>query len=142
MSSNNGIPSDTSSPNSSDQQQPQQQVVVVTSTLVVPQEFTLIRCRICNSKILRRQHAKERVVVAKAALPTECHDALFKADERDAEFWLIGDMFDFENIGFLKTVNDVKLLTCADCEREPLGVHVVSEEPKRYLIRTSRLKYE
>lgn len=102
----------------------------------------MIHCRICNSKILRRQHATDRVVVTKSSLPVDAHDVMFNGDEAEAEFWLVHDMFDFENIGFLKTVNDVKLLTCADCEREPLGVHVVSAEPKRYLIRTSRLKYQ
>lgn len=117
-------------------------VLVVTSALSVPEQFNMIHCRICNSKILRRQHATDRIVVTKQSLPIDAHDVMFNGDELEAEFWVVHDMFDFENIGFLKTVNDVKLLTCADCEREPLGVHVVSAEPKRYLIRTSRLKYQ
>ena len=30
-------------------------------------------------------------------------------------------MFDFDNVGFSKTVDDCKFLTCADCEIGPIG---------------------
>ena len=30
-------------------------------------------------------------------------------------------MFDFDNVGFSKTVGDCKFLTCADCEIGPIG---------------------
>jgi hypothetical protein len=66
---------------------------------------------------------------------------MFKTDETDALFWEVGDMFKFENVGFLKTVENVKFLSCADCEKELLGVHVTDQTPKRYLIRQSKVKY-
>ena len=30
-------------------------------------------------------------------------------------------MFDFDNVGFSKTVDECKFLTCADCEIGPIG---------------------
>lgn len=108
----------------------------------VPASFSVIVCRVCGCKILRQQYATERVSVARSSLPSECHDAIFNEGEAEAEFWSVKDMFDFENIGFLKTVDKCKLLTCADCEKEPLGVHVVDVEPKRYLMRTTRLRHQ
>ena len=37
------------------------------------------------------------------------------------QFWVVSDMFDFDNVGFSKTVDDCKFLTCADCEIGPIG---------------------
>ena len=75
------------------------------------------------------------------SLPASTHDGLFREAENESDFWLVDDMFKFENIGFLKTVANAKFMTCADCEKEVLGVHVTDEEPKRYLIRCDRLTY-
>lgn len=41
-------------------------------------------------------------------------------------FWLLEDMMMFENIGFSHTVNGLKFLVCADCERGPVGYHELS----------------
>jgi hypothetical protein len=48
-------------------------------------------------------------------------------------------MFDFENMGFCMTVGNVKYLTCADCEGEVCGFHVVDEEPKRFYVAHDRI---
>jgi len=104
-----------------------------------PTDFVKIRCRICNSLILLKENVSS-VEIEKNSLPESAH-CLFKSDETNAEFWLVKDMFKFENIGFLKTVENVKFMSCADCEKEILGVHVTNETPKRYLIRKSKLKY-
>lgn len=37
------------------------------------------------------------------------------------EYWIIEDMFTFENIGFSNSVGDYKYLICADCEMGPIG---------------------
>lgn len=37
------------------------------------------------------------------------------------EFWMVKDIYFFENIGFTKTVNEKKYLICADCEQGPIG---------------------
>ncbi|KAF4521590.1 hypothetical protein B566_EDAN001310 [Ephemera danica] len=36
-------------------------------------------------------------------------------------FWLVPNMFTFENIGFTHTVGDIKYLACADCDVGPIG---------------------
>jgi len=116
-------------------------VRVIGSAAVVPDAFDMIHCRVCDCKILRARFATTRVTLLRAELPAAVHDAVFNSGEASADFWPVGDMYDFENVGFLKTLDGCKLLTCADCEKEPLGVHLVDVEPKRFLIRVSRLKY-
>lgn len=37
------------------------------------------------------------------------------------EYWIIDDMFTFENIGFSNPVGDYKYLICADCDMGPIG---------------------
>jgi len=56
-------------------------------------------------------------------------------------WWLVDDMFTFDNIGFSKSASGgLKYLTCADCEIGPLGVHD-PKEPKKFLIAASRVRY-
>lgn len=38
-------------------------------------------------------------------------------------FWVVNDMYVFENVGFSKTVGNTKYLTCADCEAGPIGYY-------------------
>lgn len=40
-----------------------------------------------------------------------------------SDWWVVDDMFTFENIGFTHSVGSVKYLSCAYCERGPLGYH-------------------
>ena len=54
-------------------------------------------------------------------------------DENMDEFWIIDDMFKFENIGFSKPVKQIKYLICADCEIGPLGWHNIHENNLFYL---------
>jgi len=64
------------------------------------------------------------------------------ADELETfkEFWVIDDMFTFENIGFSNTVGDFKYLICADCDMGPIGYHVIST--KKNYIALVRVKHE
>lgn len=39
--------------------------------------------------------------------------------------WMVEDMFQFENVGFSKTVGNFKYLICADCEVGPIGWHCI-----------------
>lgn len=50
-------------------------------------------------------------------------------------------MFHFENMGFAHTVGDLKYLTCADCEREVLGVQLLSAPGKPIYLACARVKY-
>ena len=62
----------------------------------------------------------EEQVIETHALPIKSlDDTTFKS-----EWFLVGDMFNFENIGFTKYHNgnnNIKYLTCADCEMEAIG---------------------
>jgi hypothetical protein len=49
-------------------------------------------------------------------------------------------MFDFDNLGFSKTVGDIKYLICADCEIGPIGWHSI--ESKKSYVAISRVKHE
>ena len=60
--------------------------------------------------------------------------------ETMADHWLVQDMFDFENVGFTKNVDNLKFLICADCERGPIGWHVLTESDKFY-VSCTRVKY-
>uniref|UniRef100_T1H5S0 Guanine nucleotide exchange factor MSS4-like protein n=1 Tax=Megaselia scalaris TaxID=36166 RepID=T1H5S0_MEGSC len=59
--------------------------------------------------------------------------------EEISEFWVVNDMFTFENIGFSNQVDNVKYLTCADCEKGPVGFNIASE--KNCYIALSRVKH-
>lgn len=49
-------------------------------------------------------------------------------------FWLLTDMFHFENVGFSKTIEEkVKYLICADCERGPIGWHDLTNRTEFFL---------
>jgi len=62
--------------------------------------------------------------------------------EKVVWFWHLTDMFNFENIGFSKTINsDMKYLTCADCEREILGFQVLSEG-NNFFLAANRVVYQ
>lgn len=55
------------------------------------------------------------------------------------DFWVVDDMFTFENIGFSNTVDQRKFLICADCDMGPVGYHNLST--KKCYIALKRVKY-
>eukprot|EP01113_Clastostelium_recurvatum_P035073 TRINITY_DN483_c0_g1_i3.p1 TRINITY_DN483_c0_g1~~TRINITY_DN483_c0_g1_i3.p1 ORF type:complete len:143 (+),score=19.45 TRINITY_DN483_c0_g1_i3:107-535(+) len=101
-----------------------------------------IKCRLCNCLILREHigvlqdreiflhHSRQPRVVEEPA-PA----ATAPAGETVRNFWVVDDMFRFENIGFTKPIDDpasphtttYKYLTCADCEKEVLGIQIGGE---------------
>jgi len=91
-----------------------------------------IICKVCSTDILLPAHGTH--VTQPISLPTgkdgETTDAL-------TNFWHVKDIFDFQNIGFLRTVQSsntqVKYLTCASCERGVLGVQQVDNQNKIFL---------
>ena len=57
------------------------------------------------------------------------------------DFWLVQDMFHFENVGFSKTVNGTEqYLICADCEIGPIGWHDMQNK-KEYFVSAHRVRY-
>ena len=62
-------------------------------------------------------------------------------------FWLVSDMFTFENVGFSHTVNNqTKYLVCANCERGPIGFSpinpVTNQLEKEFYVAIDRIKYK
>ena len=58
-----------------------------------------------------------------------------------SQFWLVKDMYHFENVGFSKTVgSSLKYLLCADCEVGPIGWHDLKNGQEFY-VAASRVKY-
>ena len=41
--------------------------------------------------------------------------------EEITKFWSVDDIFTFENMTFSKTVENMKYLSCCDCEIGPIG---------------------
>ncbi|EDQ87878.1 uncharacterized protein MONBRDRAFT_33135 [Monosiga brevicollis MX1] len=100
-----------------------------------------IRCCFCNSPVFSKS----------AATATHTPVQLPKMVQRGAEgetvtdtcehWWQVKDMYDFDNVGFSKTVDGVKYLACADCEIGPIGYHDPSAEPKTFNIAHARIRY-
>jgi len=57
------------------------------------------------------------------------------------DFWLVNDIFDFQNVGFLRTVQNAKYLTCGGCERGVLGVQLLDNNNKIFLCH-NRVSYK
>ena len=56
-------------------------------------------------------------------------------------FWLVKDMFTFENVGFSNTIGTTKFLTCADCEIGPIGWQDINNKNAIY-VALDRVKHE
>jgi hypothetical protein len=60
--------------------------------------------------------------------------------ERIDRWWIVEDMFTFENVGYTHAVDGVKYLTCADCEMGPIGF--VDAETKHNYVALSRVVHQ
>ncbi|KAJ2714951.1 hypothetical protein H4R19_001462 [Coemansia spiralis] len=57
-------------------------------------------------------------------------------------FWRLGDMMEFENVGFSRPVNGVKYLSCADCDLAPIGYHdTAGSGTSEFLVAADRVAY-
>lgn len=121
---------------------------------------TQIYCKFCDSLILKPQTAEyvqKSVNISfytnwstittylllqfNLPLPRQSKTATPKDIESEelVDFWTVGDMFTFENIGFSHTIDNVKFLVCADCEVGPVGFHDLST--KKCYIALTRVKH-
>ncbi|KAF1803969.1 Mss4-like protein [Mucor lusitanicus] len=95
----------------------------------------------CECVILRKNAA---VLVerdgSKLALPESSLPANSLLPDDDTHFWHVGNMMDFENVGFSTTVGTTKYLSCADCDLGPIGYHDTTD-PKEFVISIKRAKY-
>ncbi|KAG5519812.1 hypothetical protein PMAC_000085 [Pneumocystis sp. 'macacae'] len=60
-------------------------------------------------------------------------------------FWTVSSPFVFENLGFSRNIEgNIKFLTCADCDRGPLGYYdpnVLNNGKEEYLLATDKVAY-
>lgn len=59
----------------------------------------------------------------------------------EKQFWVLTKLMDFENIAFTHTQNNVKYLSCADCEREVIGYQNL-DIPNKFFLSYSRVSYD
>ncbi|KZC10503.1 PREDICTED: guanine nucleotide exchange factor MSS4 homolog [Dufourea novaeangliae] len=99
-----------------------------------------VYCTFCPSKMLNAGAA--RLVNIEFNLPYVQRKRDDEVDQKEllTDFWLVEDMYTFENIGVSQTVDNVKYLACADCERGPVGWHDLTT--KKSYIALSRVKHE
>ena len=78
-------------------------------------------------------HMWQQVQLPKAESSAGADDS-----EEVSYFWLVDDIFTFENISFSQTVSNRKFLACADCEYGPIGFHDI--ETKLSYLSVDRVK--
>lgn len=70
----------------------------------------------------------------------EAGNSLNDKTECIEKFWLVVDMFTFENVGFTNTLENKKYLICADCEIGPIGYQDL-DNPNLMFVAHSRVNY-
>ncbi|XP_060066526.1 guanine nucleotide exchange factor MSS4-like [Ylistrum balloti] len=102
---------------------------------------TKICCQRCSSVILLPQKASMKEKELFLPHMKKKPNAAPKDGETLNKFWLVDDMFTFENLGFTNTVDNIKYLICADCEVGPIGVHDIRQN-KQFYIALDRVRHE
>jgi len=101
-----------------------------------------LACLRCDSKILPLNMGAFQTDTEKSlhVMHKKQEDAGIKK-ETMKQFYVVNDMYDFDNIGFTKAVdnNTIKYLICADCEVGPLGWHCISS--KKNFVALARVKH-
>ncbi|XP_070573956.1 guanine nucleotide exchange factor MSS4-like [Ptychodera flava] len=80
-------------------------------------------CQRCQSKVLKPESAvfaQTELYLPHMKKKGDPSDQ--SAGETLTDFWLVDDMFTFENVGFTNTVENIKYLICADCEEPQASV--------------------
>lgn len=95
---------------------------------------TRIRCERCNSLIIspgNATYATKEIFLPHMKKKSDTQ----KADDGETlnEFWLVDNMFTFDNVGFSKNVGTYKFLICADCEVGPIGWHDTTHAAEFYV---------
>ncbi|CAF1171048.1 unnamed protein product [Adineta ricciae] len=119
-----------------------------------------IVCSFCDDIILRPQTATltknptllpQMSVDKKSSTDADTNRLSINGSDHPCDslelFWLVSDMFTFENVGFSNTVNNqTKYLVCANCERGPIGFSPINPSTrqleKEFYVATDRIKYK
>ncbi|KAG8237048.1 hypothetical protein J437_LFUL016114 [Ladona fulva] len=86
-----------------------------------------VHCMHCPSKILSPKNGSYQKIEFLLPEPRQKkdlgeHNEDLK-EELLSDFWVVEDMYRFENMGFSHSVGSVKYLACADCEIGPIGLY-------------------
>ncbi|XP_061688265.1 guanine nucleotide exchange factor MSS4 [Syngnathoides biaculeatus] len=96
-----------------------------------------VLCQRCGSKVLSPGMAvfAEKELILPSMRKKSSLGAKEGSVDRDTltSHWLVGDMFDFENVGFTNDVGRIKYLICADCEIGPIGWHSLDDNVGYYV---------
>ena len=102
----------------------------------------ILECQRCPCKILEKNKGKFCDDQQKElhVMHKKLEDAGIVKENLN-QFYVVDDMFEFENIGFTKSVDNdtIKYLICADCEVGPLGWHCISS--KTNFVALARVKH-
>ncbi|KRT80976.1 hypothetical protein AMK59_5037 [Oryctes borbonicus] len=85
-------------------------------------------CKYCTSVILTPLSASISYFEFDLPLMSQKKNDGNIETETVSTFWIVNDMFTFQNVGFSHTIEDKKYLTCADCEAGPIGYHDLSQK--------------
>lgn len=105
---------------------------------------TTVLCQRCPSVILKPHiavHAQKQMSLPSMRLKSEQGSAAAAEGETLQDFWLVDNMFAFENVGFSNTVGTTKYLICADCEIGPIGWHDTNNKTE-FFIALDRVRHE
>ncbi|GJQ76442.1 hypothetical protein Trydic_g2155 [Trypoxylus dichotomus] len=86
-----------------------------------------VTCKYCTSVILTPSSASISYFEFDLPLMSQKKNDGNIETETVSIFWIVNDMFTFQNVGFSHTMGNKKYLTCADCEAGPIGYHDLSE---------------
>ncbi|KAG7163358.1 guanine nucleotide exchange factor MSS4 homolog [Homarus americanus] len=95
----------------------------VSSLVSEGQNSLMVKCVHCDSRVLSPQSATFLSSSHPLPKPTQPKGQASTNTEDLSEWWVVDDMFTFDNIGFSHSVGTTKYLVCADCERGPVGWH-------------------
>ena len=95
-----------------------------------------IHCPRCPSKICLADVG----TLVSSAMKMARYKVHAEDEEMVTSFWLLASLMSFENIGVTKVVDNIKFLSCADCEVGPLGWHDIGDNTKFY-IAAERVRY-
>lgn len=102
----------------------------------------ILECQRCPCKILEKNKGKFCDDQQKElhVMHKKLEDAGIVKENLN-QFYVVDDMFEFENIGFTKSVDNdtIKYLICADCEVGPLGFQCIST--KKNYVALARVKH-
>ncbi|XP_074653752.1 guanine nucleotide exchange factor MSS4-like [Tubulanus polymorphus] len=97
---------------------------------------TKLLCTLCGSTVLlakKAEYIQKQISLPHMKQKKDSADGDKTEFEELCHYWLVHDMYTFENVGFTKNVGTIKYLTCADCEMGPIGLMDTEKQTDFYI---------